>query len=91
MSAGDCFFRLGELEKAEGLFQQALVLGQDTSALIGKTGTARTGLNPNGTVQVAGEQWSAHIPEGEAPIPAGTRVVVVAVDGLRLVVRSAIS
>lgn len=64
-------------------------MGRET--LIGKTGTARTGLNPNGTVQVAGEQWSAHIPEGEAPIPAGTRVVVVAVDGLRLVVRSAIS
>jgi tetratricopeptide (TPR) repeat protein len=33
--AGDCFFRLGELAKAEQLFHRALALGHDTSAYLG--------------------------------------------------------
>jgi membrane-bound serine protease (ClpP class) len=56
-------------------------------ALIGRIGEARTDLAPNGMVQVAGELWSAGL-EGEAGnLPSGSRVEVVAVEGIRLRVR----
>jgi membrane-bound serine protease (ClpP class) len=56
--------------------------------LAGKAGMTRTELNPTGQVQVAGELWSAELSEADAaPIPPGTRIVVVRVDGLRLIVR----
>ncbi|HVN53800.1 MAG TPA: nodulation protein NfeD [Anaerolineaceae bacterium] len=57
------------------------------STLIGKTGIARSDLNPDGNVQVASELWSAELADGEAPIPTGANVEVVQVDGLRLKVR----
>jgi len=56
-------------------------------ALPGKKGKARTDLNPGGSVQVAGEIWSAFIDTGETPIPAEERVEVVRVEGLHLIVR----
>ncbi len=58
-------------------------------SIVGKIGTARTVLDPSGTVQVYGEHWSAQIPEGEDPVQPGEKVVVVAAEGLRLIVRKA--
>jgi membrane-bound serine protease (ClpP class) len=58
-------------------------------ALVGRTGEARSALAPAGTVQVAGELWSAEVEAGAPTIAAGERVEVVRVQGLRLVVRPA--
>ena len=58
-------------------------------SLIGRVGVARSDLNPNGTVQMAGELWTAETETGEAPIPAGTRVEVVRAEGVRVFVRRA--
>jgi membrane-bound serine protease (ClpP class) len=55
--------------------------------LIGQVGVVRSDLNPQGEVQVAGESWSARPAEGEGPLLSGTRVEVVAMDGLKLRVR----
>jgi|Deesub1362A_J573_1020465.scaffolds.fasta_scaffold01606_10 membrane-bound ClpP family serine protease len=55
------------------------------SQLVGKVGRATTDLNPRGTVLVASELWTA-IAE-EPPIAAGEAVEVVAVEGIKLIVR----
>jgi len=54
--------------------------------LVGEVGTVRRPLTPEGMVFVAGELWSARAVDG-AELPAGSPVVVAAVEGLRLVVR----
>jgi len=54
---------------------------QDLSTLIGKIGQAKTRILEEGTVQVAGELWSARSPKA---IPAGVRVKVIARDGFTL-------
>jgi membrane-bound serine protease (ClpP class) len=59
--------------------------GQES--MIGKMGVARSALNPTGSVQVGGELWTAELAPGEAPILAGTRVVVESAEGIRLKVR----
>lgn len=51
--------------------------------LVGKVGTAKTSLEPRGTVQIASELWSAVSDSGE-PIPAGEDVIVQDVEGLTL-------
>lgn len=56
-------------------------------SITGRVGFARSDINPRGTVQVGGEQWSAELSEPGAPISAGARVEVVSVKGLRLKVR----
>jgi membrane-bound serine protease (ClpP class) len=56
---------------------------QDLSSLIGKTGQAKTRVEDEGSVQVAGELWSAR---SEEPIPAGSRVRVVSREGFVLLV-----
>jgi membrane-bound serine protease (ClpP class) len=56
-------------------------------SLLGRVGTARADINPSGIVQLAGEQWTAELAQGEGMIPKGARVVVVAVEGVRVVVR----
>lgn len=58
-----------------------------SESLIGAEGVARTELAPDGTVYVAGEMWTATAEAGR--IGEGERVLVVAVDGLRLRVRPA--
>ena len=58
-------------------------------SMSGRTGIARTELSPNGSVQVGGELWSAELEEDGPSLPAGTRVEVVKVEGLRLIVRKA--
>lgn len=68
--------------------------------LVGMVGTARTALDPDGMVFVAGELWQATVagdspvrtdaPTGpRAEIPAGAPVAVTGIDGLRVLVRPA--
>ena len=52
-----------------------------TRDLVGQTGRTRTVLDPRGTVQVAGETWSAVSDSGE-PIGADEEVIVQDVEGL---------
>lgn len=59
------------------------------SQLVGRTGVARSALAPEGKVQLASELWTAHLAEGEAPIPEGASVVVVSMEGIHLVVKKA--
>jgi membrane-bound serine protease (ClpP class) len=56
-------------------------------SLAGRIGVTRSRLSPTGIVLLGGEQWTAELTEGEEPLPAGARVKVVAVQGLRLIVR----
>ena len=51
--------------------------------IVGQTGSARSDIDPKGTVQVAGELWSAISDSGE-PIRKGEEVMVLEVEGLRL-------
>ena len=55
--------------------------------LAGKTGTARSELNPEGTVMVAGEYWTAVLEAPHTVLEKGRRVCVVRVDGMRMIVR----
>jgi membrane-bound serine protease (ClpP class) len=52
--------------------------------LVGETGVAKTAVHEEGSVFVHGEFWNARSDE---PIAAGTPVVVVGVDGMRVSVR----
>lgn len=56
-------------------------------ALVGMIGRARTELSPSGTIHVAGELWSAQLEEGLNSVKTGDLVHVLAVEGLRLIVR----
>lgn len=56
---------------------------QDLGTLIGRTGQAKTQVQQEGVVQVAGELWSAR---SEKPITAGNWVRVVSREGFTLVV-----
>ncbi len=59
-------------------------------ALPGRTGVARSALNPGGTVYAAGEMWRAEVVPGEeCPLEEGAKVLVVAVEGLTLKVKRA--
>ncbi len=62
-----------------------------SEALHGVRGISRSEIVPGrpGLAQVAGETWTAVLAEGEGPIPPGTPVEVVTVEGLRVVVRRA--
>jgi len=55
----------------------------DLEALVGAVGEAKTGIHDEGSVQVAGELWSA---KSEQSIPEGTHVRVVGRDGFSLLV-----
>lgn len=56
-------------------------------SMVGKTGIVSQVLDPSGSVQLAGEMWSAELAEPGVPLPAGTRVIVTVVEGLRLKVK----
>lgn len=56
---------------------------QDLKGLIGQTGEAKTQVQEQGAVQVAGELWSAR---SEKSIPAGSRVRIISREGFVLVV-----
>jgi len=77
LTAGFFGLVLGALVQARHLPVQ-----MRSAELIGKTGVVTTALTPIGVVHVASESWSAVSTSG--PVPAGTRAVVVDVDGLRL-------
>jgi membrane-bound serine protease (ClpP class) len=66
---------------------QRLDARMSTSEMVGRRGRATTPLDPLGTVQVESELWTA-VADRDADVEAGTEVEVVAVDGLKLVVRS---
>ena len=55
----------------------------DLTGLIGQTGEARTRINDEGSVLVAGELWSAR---SEKPIPAGSPIRVIRREGFVLIV-----
>jgi membrane-bound ClpP family serine protease len=56
---------------------------QDLGTLIGRTGQAKTPVQQEGVVQVAGELWSAR---SEKALPAGSWVRVISREGFTLVV-----
>jgi membrane-bound serine protease (ClpP class) len=55
----------------------------DLDALVGQTGEAKTKISDEGSVQVAGELWTAR---SEKPIKAGSAIRVVRREGFVLVV-----
>lgn len=59
----------------------------DPKQLVGSSGVALTHLRPTGTVELAGKRWSV-VTEGEY-ITAGTAIMVVQVEGQRIVVKQA--
>jgi membrane-bound serine protease (ClpP class) len=65
-----------------GLRAQRQKVQTGREGLIGAVGVARSDLSPQGTVFVQGELWTAETADGV--IPAGARVRVMRVDGLRL-------
>jgi membrane-bound serine protease (ClpP class) len=58
-----------------------------TEELIGSDGEARSTIDPDGQVWLAGTVWGARLANGASPARLGDRVTVEAVDGLTLVVR----
>jgi len=55
--------------------------------LVGASAEARTALDPEGQVAIAGAIWAARLGGGDGPVRPGDRVTVEAVEGLTLVVR----
>lgn len=55
--------------------------------MVGREGTVVKRLDPSGYVRVRGELWKAGVEEGRPPVEKGRTVQVLAVRGLRLVVR----
>ena len=70
---------------SKGLWAQAKSPATGVDALIGRTGTAKTDLDPGGTVLVRGEYWAAVSLDG--PILAGTTIRVESIEGRTLRVR----
>ena len=73
---------------AKGLRAQKLQPVTGVETLVGRQGVVRSPLDPLGTVQVAGELWTALA--DDEPIAEDESVEVVAVEGLRLRVRKAL-
>jgi membrane-bound serine protease (ClpP class) len=55
----------------------------DMTGLIGKKGEAKTAIGAEGSVQVAGELWSAR---SNSPVPAGSNIKVIGREGFILTV-----
>jgi membrane-bound serine protease (ClpP class) len=55
----------------------------DLDGLVGQVGEARTNVNDEGSVQVAGELWSA---KSDKAISAGSPIRVIRRDGFVLIV-----
>ncbi len=65
---------------------------QGTSAsdrLAGAVGFAREEINPSGYVMVGSELWNAELAPGAEPVPAGSGVRIVELQGLTLLVETA--
>ena len=63
------------------------VMGRES--MVGKSGVVSKTLDPQGIVQLGGEEWTAELAEPGEPLPEGTQVIVTEVAGLRLKVRKA--
>ena len=59
-----------------------------TEEMVGALAEARSTIDPEGQVWMAGTTWSARLADRGAPVRLGDRVRVEAVDGLTLVVRA---
>jgi membrane-bound serine protease (ClpP class) len=70
----------------KGLGAQKWPVVQDVNRVVGTLGVAHTDVNGGGTVYAAGEEWSAYADER---IARGSRVTVLARDGLKLKVAPA--
>jgi membrane-bound serine protease (ClpP class) len=70
-----------------GLTARKLPVSTGLERLAGMTGFARSDINPSGSVQAAGEVWSADLVEGQPPIRDGEQVKIERVEGLRLKVK----
>lgn len=81
---GGFFFALVSV----GILAQKKPVVAGTKTLVGKTGYAIDEINPEGEVQVAGERWSAVLESNSPAVPAGARLVVTRVDGIRLRVKA---
>lgn len=68
-----------------GLRAQRRKVVMGVESMSGREGVALTDLNPGGQVRVAGEEWSATAVSGD--VLRGQEVLVVGVEGLRLLVR----
>jgi membrane-bound serine protease (ClpP class) len=70
---------------AKALAMQHLPPAQGPEAVVGREGVVLPGgLEPEGVVRVAAEEWRARSEAG--PIPAGSRIRVTSLDGLVLTV-----
>ncbi|HEX8754229.1 MAG TPA: NfeD family protein [Solirubrobacterales bacterium] len=58
-----------------------------TEELIGSVGEARTDVDPQGQIYLAGAIWAARTASEEEPVRLGDKVRVEAVEGLTLIVR----
>ncbi len=79
------FFSWLAWRAVRGTYRRANKL--DQLRLVGRQGTARTALQPNGFVYYEGELWQARSTEGT--IAAGEAVTVVEVSGMLLLVKRA--
>lgn len=70
-----------------GFRAQRLRVPVGVQTLVGAEGIVQVDLNPSGIVLAGSESWSAMAED--APIRAGERVVVIGVNGVRLIVRRA--
>ncbi len=75
------FFFLLAMPTVQRARYSTQTIGRDS--LIGETGVARVGLDPDGIVEVHGARWRA-TSHREARVATGTSVVVTGVDGLFL-------
>ena len=66
---------------------QKIPIRMGMESMAGRIGVVCSELSPTGIVHVGGEQWTAELADGEEWLPAGTRVEVMAVQGLKLIVR----
>lgn len=62
--------------------------GEGRYSLQGKTGTARTWLDPEGLIRIRAEIWKARLAPGQAAVSPGQTVQVVKRQGLVLIVRA---
>jgi len=77
--AGIFFFIL---QKVIASRRQPYAAGEES--MVGRIGSVRESLHPDGMVFVDGALWQASTTGG--PVPAGTQVRVLQLDGLRLLV-----
>jgi membrane-bound serine protease (ClpP class) len=62
-------------------------IAMGVESMLGKTGFARTALNPQGQVRLGGELWTAELEAGQPFLLQGAQVRVLRVEGLKLIVR----